>query len=88
MPLGLSVEDGARVLGVAVDALEQLVGETGTITPELAVRLEKAFGPSAEMWLRLQMSYDLAAVRRREDDIQVSRYVRRPDGEAQSNAAA
>lgn len=73
--LGLSVPDGARVLGVTDVALEQLVGEQADLTPEMALRLEKAFGSSADMWLKLQVAFDLAEVRRRESEIHVERYV-------------
>lgn len=72
-PLGLSVADAARALGVAQHALDRLVGEEADLTPEMAVRLEKAFGSSADMWLRLQVAFDLAQVRRREGEIHVRR---------------
>jgi antitoxin HigA-1 len=70
-PLGLSVGEAARVLGVTVN------GRSG-ISPELAVRLAKAFGSSPETWLGIQLDFDLAQVRRRESEIKVER-VARPD---------
>ena len=73
-PLGLTVTEGARVLGVTRQALDSLVNERSGISPEMAVRLEKAFGSSAEMWLNIQSAFDLARVRRRESEIVVARY--------------
>jgi len=76
-PLGLSVTEGARVLGVTRQALDSIVNERSGISPEMAIRLEKAFGSSADMWLRLQAAYDLARARAREAEINVSRYAPR-----------
>ena len=61
-PLGLSVPEAAKVLGVTRQALNNLVGEKAGISAEMAVRLAKAFGSSPDMWLRLQVNYDLAQV--------------------------
>lgn len=72
-PLGLSVTEGAKVLGVTRQALNNLVNGKAGISPEMAVRLAKAFGGSAEIWLSLQADHDLAQVRKREDEIQVQR---------------
>ena len=71
-PLGLSVTEGARVLGVTRQALNNLVNGNAGISPEMAVRLDKAFGCGAETWLRIQMAYDLAQVRASE--IHVKKY--------------
>ena len=71
-PLGLSVTEGAAVLGVTRQALNNLVNGNAGISPEMAVRLDKAFGGGAETWLRMQMTYDLAQVR--QGDITVRRY--------------
>jgi addiction module HigA family antidote len=73
-PLGLSVTEGARVLGVTRQTLNNLVNERSGISPEMAIRLEKAFGTSADLWVRLQTAYDLAQARRREHEIKVARY--------------
>ena len=73
-PLGLSVTEGAKVLGVTRQALNNVVNERAGISPEMAIRLEKAFGSSADMWLRLQLAYDLAQARKREGKIVVRRY--------------
>lgn len=77
-PLALSVTDAARTLGVTRQALNNLVNERAGLSPEMAVRLEKAFGSSAEMWLKLQAMYELAQVRKREAEIAVSRYLPSP----------
>ena len=64
-PRGFTVADGARILRVTRQALHNVVtGKTG-ISPEMALRLEKAFGDSAETWLQLQLDFDLFQVRRR-----------------------
>ena len=73
-PLGLSIADAARVLGVTRQALNNLVTGKSGISPEMAVRLSKAFGSSAETWLGMQIDFDLAQVRVRERDIKVRRY--------------
>jgi antitoxin HigA-1 len=73
-PLGLTVTDGARALGVSRQALNNLVNERSGISAEMAIRLEKAFGTSADLWVRLQTAYDLAQARGRESEIRVQRY--------------
>jgi addiction module HigA family antidote len=70
-PLGLTVTEGARVLGVCRQALNNLVNGKAGISAEMAIRLSKAFGGTAEAWLQLQMAYDLNQARRREDAIRV-----------------
>ena len=74
-PLGLSVTAGAKVLGVTRQALNNLVNCKSGISPEMAIRLDKAFGGGAETWLRLQAAYDLARAEKSADKIQVKRYV-------------
>ena len=86
-PLGLTVAEGARVLRVTRGALSNLVNERSGISPDLAIRLEKAFGSSAEMWLRLQSAFDLAQARRREDEIDVDRYLAPDAGEPKRSIA-
>jgi addiction module HigA family antidote len=75
--LGLTVTAAAKVLGVTRQALNNLVNGQSGISPEMAIRLAKAFGSSAETWLGIQLDYDLAQVRRREKEISVRR-VKRP----------
>ena len=68
-PLGLSVTEGAKVLGVTRQALNNLVNGKSGISAEMAVRLGAAFGGGAEAWLRMQANHDLAQVRKREAEI-------------------
>ncbi len=72
-PLGLSVTEGAKALGVTRRALNKLVNGKIGISPEMAIRLDKAFGGSAEVWLGVQMDYDLAQAMKRERSIKVKR---------------
>ena len=62
-PLGLSITDAASALGVSRNSLSELVNARRGISPEMAVRLSKAFGGSAESWLAQQSHYDLAQVK-------------------------
>jgi addiction module HigA family antidote len=71
--LGLSVAEGATGLGVTRQQLYKVINGQSSVTPEMALRLEKAFGGSADVWLRMQINYDLALVRRREKEIAVTR---------------
>ena len=72
--LGLSVTEGAKVLGVTRQALNNLVNGKSGVSPEMALRLSKAFGSTAETWLQMQMNYDLADARKSENKIKVRRY--------------
>jgi antitoxin HigA-1 len=72
--LGLSVTAGAKVLGVTRQALNNLVNERAGISPEMAIRLDKAFGGTAEAWLALQTAYDLAQARKKSQANGVRRY--------------
>ncbi|HXJ94346.1 MAG TPA: HigA family addiction module antitoxin [Terriglobia bacterium] len=72
-PLGLSVTEGARVLGVTRQTLNNVINGKSGISPEMAIRLAKAFGSTPETWLRMQVSYDLAQARKDEDKIKVCR---------------
>lgn len=72
-PLRLSVTRGAEVLGVTRQALNNLVNGKSGISPEMAVRLAKAFGGSPAVWLKMQMDYDLAQVERTAGKINVKR---------------
>lgn len=74
-PLGLTVTEAAKRLGVTRQTLNNLVTGKAGISPEMAIRLSKAFGGSAEVWLSMQMQYDLAQAMKREGDIQVARLV-------------
>ena len=70
-PLGLSITDAAAALGVSRNSLSELVNAKRGISPEMAVRLSKAFGASAESWLTQQINFDLAQVS--SDKIKVKR---------------
>ena len=72
-PLGLSVTEGAKVLGVTRQALNNVVNGKSGISPKMAIRLAKAFGSTAETWLAMQLAYDLAAARKDESKIRVRR---------------
>ena len=58
----MSVAAAAKALGVTRQQLYNVIGGKSAVTPEMAVRFEKAFGGSADMWLRMQAAYDLAQV--------------------------
>ena len=77
-PLGLNVTDAARVLGVARHPLSRVLNGHSAISPEMAIRLEKAGWSNAEFWLRRQTTYDLVRARKREDRINVERYEPQP----------
>ena len=72
--LGLRVTKGARILGVSRQALSNVVNGRAGISPEMAIRLSKAFGSTAETWLQMQIAYDLAQARKHESKIKVKRY--------------
>jgi addiction module HigA family antidote len=73
-PLGLSVTDGAKVLGVARHTLSRVINGQAGISPEMAIRLEKAGWSTADHWLRLQVAHDLSQARKHASEIKVSRY--------------
>src|SRR6202049_3865440 len=72
-PLGLSITEGAKILGVSRQALNNVITGKSGISPEMAIRLTKAFGSTEETWLRMQLAYDLAAARKNESKIKVHR---------------
>jgi addiction module HigA family antidote len=76
-PLGLSVTEAAKVLAVARPTLSNLLNENSSLTAEMALRIEKAFGPRMDHLMRMQLAYDLAQMRKREDAITVKRFRRR-----------
>ena len=73
--LGLSVVEVAKALGISRQQLHSVIAGRAGVTPEMAVRLEKALGSTADTWLRMQMNYDLAQVRGRASEIKVKRLV-------------
>ncbi|MBI5591252.1 MAG: HigA family addiction module antidote protein [Deltaproteobacteria bacterium] len=73
--LGLSVAEAAKGLGVTRQQLYNVIAGRSSVTPEMAIRLEKAFGSTAGTWLRMQMNYDLAQMRTRAASIAVERFM-------------
>jgi addiction module HigA family antidote len=73
-PLELSVTDAAKALGVTRPALSALLNERAALSPEMALRIEKAFGVSMDTLMRMQNSFDIAEMRRRSGEIEVARY--------------
>ena len=73
-PLGLSVTDAAVVLGVTRAALSAMLNARANLSPEMALRIEKAFGVSMDTLMRMQNSYDIAQVRKRSGKIKVAPY--------------
>jgi addiction module HigA family antidote len=77
-PLKLSVTDAAKGLGVTRKALSELLNGHAGISPEMAIRLERAFGSTAETWLRMQLEYDLWQAEQRAGDLKVTRFAVSP----------
>jgi addiction module HigA family antidote len=71
--LGLSVAEAATALGVTRQQLNNVISGKSAISPEMAVRLEKGIGSTADAWLRMQAAYDLAQVRQKRGAIRVKR---------------
>ena len=72
--LGLPISRAAEALGVRRATLSELVNRKASLSPEMALRLEKAFGLSMETLLRMQAWYDAYTMREHADEINVSRY--------------
>ena len=77
-PLGLNVTEAAKILGVARHTLSRVLNGHASISPEMAIRLEKAGWSNAEFWLRRQTTYDLVQARKEENKIDVERYKPQP----------
>ena len=69
------IEIRAKALGVSRQALSSLLNARAGISPDMAVRLSKAFGSSARHWMQLQMNYDLWQAEQRADELDVKRLV-------------
>jgi antitoxin HigA-1 len=74
-PLGVTVTEAAKALHVGRQALSALLNEKAALTSEMALRIEKAFGPKMEHLMRMELAYDLAQARKEEGSIGVKRYV-------------
>ena len=70
----LSVTNAAEVLGVTRPALSALINERSSLSSEMALRIEKAFGVSMDVLMRMQNSYDISETRKKENEIDVKRY--------------
>jgi addiction module HigA family antidote len=71
--LGVSVTESAKRLGITRQQLHNVISGRSGVTAEMAVRLEKALGSTADTWLRMQMNYELAQIRQRARSIKVKR---------------
>jgi antitoxin HigA-1 len=74
-PQGLSVTDAAKILGITRPALSALLNCRAALSPEMALRIEKAFDVKMDTLMAMQTSFDIAEARKREGDIKVERYV-------------
>ena len=82
-PLGLSVTDAAHALGITRAALSAFLNERASLSPDMAIRIQKAFGVSMDTLMRMQNSYDIAQAHRREGAIKVQPYVAKANSEPQ-----
>lgn len=73
--LGLNLSKASEILKVRRATLSDLLHGKAALTPEMALRIEKAFGPDMNPLLRMQLAYDVAQTRRHSKDIVVKRYV-------------
>lgn len=72
--LGLNVTEAAAILGVRRATLSDLLNGNASLSPEMALRMEKAFSISMEMLLRMQAWFDASQMRARASEVQVKRY--------------
>ncbi|MBM3471077.1 MAG: HigA family addiction module antidote protein [Armatimonadetes bacterium] len=72
-PLGLSVTEAARALGVSRKTLSSLLNGRAGVSPEMAIRLSIAFGASAESWMNQQAMFDLSQAERHRNKLKVRR---------------
>ena len=79
-PFGLSVTEAAKILGISRPMLSQVLNEKASITPEMAIRLSKAFGSTPGTWLQMQLQYDLAKAQKKASSIKVKRYSHQING--------
>ena len=74
-PEGLQVTKAAEILGVSRQTLSTFLNERADLSPDMALRIEKAFGVKMDTLMNMQASYDIAKARAREDEIQVQPFV-------------
>jgi addiction module HigA family antidote len=72
---GLTITDAAIALGVTRQTLTKIVNGKSGISPEMALRISQAFGGTPEIWLKMQLTYDLTQARKKKGDIKVTRIV-------------
>ncbi len=77
-PFGLSVTEGAKAPGVSRTTLSRLINGQAGVSPDMAIRLSKAFGATPDIWSRMEAVYDLAQARRHEGEIKVKLYRPQP----------
>jgi addiction module HigA family antidote len=73
-PLGLSVTDAAAALGITRAALSAFLNERASLSADMSIRIEKAFGVSMETLMRMQNSFDIAQAKARAGGIMVERF--------------
>ena len=74
-PLNVSISEAARALGIRRATLSALVNAKAALSPDLALRIEKAFGPKVELMLRIQAAHDAAEVRKRAKNLKIKRFM-------------
>jgi antitoxin HigA-1 len=72
---GLNVSAAARILGVTRQALSNLLNQHGGLSPDMALRIEKAFGVRMDTLLRMQTAWEIAEARKREGEFEIARYL-------------
>jgi addiction module HigA family antidote len=76
--LNISVAEAAKTMKIIRQQLHNVLQGRSAVTPEMALRFEKAFGGGADMWLRMQAAYDLAQARKRQGKLDIPRLVEHP----------
>ena len=76
--LKLSVAEAAKSMKITRQQLHNVMQGRSAVTPEMALRFEKAFGGSADLWLRMQAAYDLAQVRKQQRKLNIPRLAEHP----------
>ena len=73
-PLGLTITEAADGLGIHRKNLSRILNGHAGVSPDMAVRLSNAFGSTPEMWLKLQMAYDLGQARQKDENQRVRKF--------------
>lgn len=71
----LNITEASTVLGITRQTLSRLINEQTSVSPDMAIRISKAFGSTPEHWLRLQLAYDVAHMHDKVNSIKVKRYI-------------